>query len=460
MKIGDHIDEKEFVLESMPHAPQEVICKKAAPDLYLLLDPDIPNWIIVNNIGREIVYLCNGKRTVDEIIEILCEKYNEQYEESVINVLAFVNQLKRKYFVQEKPRRPPAALNKESDYLKEIWIHVTNRCNLRCIHCHLSSGLPLEAEMTTEEIHRVVCEAEELGAKTIHISGGEPLIRKDILTILENISQHTSSVILLTNGTLITDEIAKKLKDYAVAVQVSLDGAREETNDLIRGKDAYKKTISGLQNLVKAGVLSRIAMTLIRQNIDEMDDMVQLVKKLGLSHLHFPLLQIKGRAKENQSSVELQQEDVVKILKKMQEIPEKENIEVSAADALRKEVEIRAKHDTCGAGITTISVAADGNVYPCAGLHVEEFCAGSIREQKLKDIWKTSKVFKRLKSFSVLDIPECRACDLKFICGGGCHVDRYSAFGQLDKPTPRCKANQEIYWHLLFRKVGEIQLCL
>ena len=125
----------------------------------------------------------------------MCEKYNEQYEESVINVLAFVNQLKRKYFVQEKPRGPPAALNKESDYLKEIWIHVTNRCNLRCIHCHLSSGLPLEAEMTTEEIHRVVCEAEELRAKKIHISDGEPLIRKDILTILENISQLISSLL-------------------------------------------------------------------------------------------------------------------------------------------------------------------------------------------------------------------------------------------------------------------------
>ena len=124
---------------------------------------------------------------------------------------------------------------------------------------------------------------------------------------------------------------------------------------------------------------------------------------------------------------------------------------------LEGEIESMNRKDFCGAGTTLISVAADGKVYPCAGLHEDEFCAGSIREQPMEIIWKESEVFKKIRSMSILDIPECKDCELKFICGGGCHVDRHYAYGRLDIPTPNCKAQQEIYWYFLSEKLKEAQ---
>ena len=450
------MNEETFTLDSVPHGPQEVVAREVEPDLYLLLDTNTPSWVIVNNIGREIVSLCNGKRPLREIIKTLCAQYGELYEESIDSVCTFANELKEKHFIREEPFEPPMRLEK-NDPLQDIWLNVTNKCNLRCLHCHQSSGLPLKDEMTTEEMCRVICEAEELGAETIYFSGGEPLTRKDILKIIECASQHMKGVILITNGTLITDEIAKKLKDCNVAVQVSLDGASEETHDFIRGKGSHKKALCGLKKLIKAGVLSRMAMTLTKINMNEMDEMIKLTKKLGLKNVHFPIVQSKGRAKENQSLIGIKNENIIAITKKMQEISKNEDIELSVAKALRKEVENGIKKDTCGAGSSTVSIAADGNVYPCAGLHEEEFCAGTIREQSLTDIWKNSEVFKKLRVFSVLDIPECRTCELKFICGSGCHVDKYYAYGMLDTPTPRCKAQQKIYWYLLLERARETQ---
>jgi len=449
-----------FTVGSTPHAPLRVICKKGEPGVYLLLDPDTPNWVIVDDLGRDIVDLCDGKRTLEEIIKTLCTKYGELYEESVAYVLAFANELKTKEFLQEQKFPPCSSPDKKNKPLRSMWINVTNQCNLRCMHCHLSSGLPFQNELTTEEIFQVISDAAALGLKNLVVTGGEPLLHKDILRILEYGSQYADKMALLTNGTLITEEIAEKLSDIGLQIQVSLDGTCEETHEFIRGKGSYRKALSGLENLVKAGAQPLISMTILKGNLNEISEMADLAEKLGIKYLHFPILQIKGRAKENESVITLEDEDLVTATKKILEISKTRDIEITVEKNFRDKIEKMQKKDFCEAGCSAVSIAADGKVYPCSALHEDEFCAGHIRNQQLKDIWKESEVLHRFRSCSMLDTPECKTCEIKFFCGSGCHVDRYFAHGRLDVPTPVCKAQKEIYWHLLSEKMKEAQVNL
>ena len=449
------MDDKALTVHSVLYAPDRMIIKENGDDMYLVLDPDTPNWLIVNAVGKDILTLCDGTRALKKIIEILCRKYSEVYDESLDHVLAFAAQAQKNQFLQESSFPPPKRVEKENAPLITLWINVTNTCNLRCVHCHLSSGVPFENEMALQEIFKVIDEARELGTRELVISGGEPLMRSDITPIIQYASQRIGTVTMVTNGTLITDELAEKLGNLQVTVQVSLDGARKETHESIRGKGTYEKTLGGVRALVAAGVYTRIAMTIMKRNIDEIYEIAELAKRVGVTMLHFPVLQSKGRAKGIQSKEQLEDEDYITIIRRMREIPKRMNVDVTTEEAFRAKIEKMSKIDLCGAGSSIMSIAADGNVYPCPGTHEEEFCAGNIREQSLRVIWKENKTLKKLRSLSVLDIEECRTCELKFICGGGCLVDKYHAYGRLDTPSARCSGEKALYWYIFSEKMRE-----
>ena len=447
----------EFALDSVPHAPPTIVPKSVAPGVWLLLDPDTPNWVVVDDIGKEIIGLISGTQSVREITTVLCEKYGGPYDESAQNILAFVNDLGRRYFLRDDVFPEVEGMEWTIESFKEFWLHVTNQCNLRCKTCYVGSGLPFENELTAQEIKNITDEARELGAKKMIISGGEPFLRKDIIDILRYACSNLEKVTLITNGTLITEEIACSLSSYPnVIVQVSLDGAREETNDFIRGKGSYRKTVRGIEHLVTAQVPCAIAMTLVKQNVNEISEMVDLAKKVGITRLHFPILQLIGRARTHEPEIFPDTELVVSAIKEILEIPRNEDMEVSIEKKYRKLMRLEQRRNLCGAGSFLISIAADGRVYPCCQSHRDEFYAGTIREHSLKELLETSDVFNQLRTLCVLDIPECRVCELRFICGGGCHVDRYRVHGHLKGLSPRCTQYKEVYWHLLLEEAKHI----
>lgn len=442
-----------FTITSIPYSPKNVIIEKGG-ETYLLLDPDTPNWIVVNAVGKDVVTLCDGTHTAKEITEILCRKYDEFYEESVENILSFMNELRGKRFLQDFPFPAPDRLDKENLPLMDVWINVTNKCNLRCIHCHLDSGRPFKNEMTREEITGLIDGIKNLGMKKLVISGGEPFVRSDILDILEYAHKRGVKMIrVITNGTLIDDKTARALSELEVNVQVSLDGAHERTHDSIRGKGTFKKTINGMKNLLKSNTDFYVCMTLMKRNMGEIKDMVSFLETLEVSALHFSILQNKGRAEKNESVVGFDNREFISVIGEIQDISKQTSLRITSEESIRMKIEKNFKNDLCGAGSSVISIAADGNVYPCAGLHEEEFSAGNIRNQNIEEIWKKSDVLRKLRSLSVLDIAKCRTCELKFICGGGCHVDKYKLHGCLDIPSVRCEAEREIYWNTLKGKM-------
>jgi len=163
-----------------------------------------------------------------------------------------------------------------------VW-NYTKLCNLRCKHCYESAGPEAaEDELTTEEAKRAVDEFEDAGVVAIAFSGGEPLLRKDIFEVAGYAKSKGFFTSVATNGTIITREVAKKMKGVFGYAEISLDGF-EEVHDRFRGgPGSWKRTCEGIKNCVAEGIDTCVALTATRYNLQEIPKLIDFVEqKLG-----------------------------------------------------------------------------------------------------------------------------------------------------------------------------------
>ena len=450
-QIIEETQKVEFTLDSRPYAPLEVFSKELEPAIWLLLDPEMPNWVVVDEIGKEIVELSNGRKTLEAIISVLCTRHDANVESSKASIEHFATLLNEKGFLSTQLFSYPEVDKSAIPENLVLWINITHRCNLRCMHCFRAAGEAMGNELTTAEIFDVVDEAASIGCREIVISGGEPLLRDDALQILGYVKKKdVKSLKLITNGTFISKEVAKTLKEMEpIYVQVSIDGATETTADKIRGNGAFRKTIAGVKYLSEAGLTRDlvVSMTLMNTNLGEIEQFINLAADLGATGVHFPLFQAAGRGEKNQNELTPDTESLHVALKRILEAREtySEKITFSLSPEVVKHVK-GVRRDYCGAGIALWSVEPDGKVTPCAGLCDSQFIAGSIREQSLKEIIYESAVAREFQALRLMDNPNCASCELRFICGGGCHVDRFSEHGKLESAWSKCEVTRLIYW--------------
>jgi len=164
------------------------------------------------------------------------------------------------------------------------WTHV---CNLKCKHCYINADKIFEDELTTEEAIKLVDQLAGCGVIALSFAGGEPLIRPDFFEVASYAKKKGFHISLATNGTLITKKIANGLKKIGVDyVEVSLDGVKPETHDSFRGVSGmFKNTLEGIRNCVEAGLCTCIATTVTKNNMEEVPEIYELSKKLGVQFL-------------------------------------------------------------------------------------------------------------------------------------------------------------------------------
>ncbi len=450
-KVLEEEQKVSLTLDSRPYAPPEVFSKELESSVWLLIDPGMPNWVAVDVVGKEIVELSNEERTLEEITAMLCAGHNASVESSQANILQFAALLNEKDFLSTQPLVYPEV--DKSTILAEnlmLWINITHRCNLRCMHCFRSAGEAMENELTTAEIFGVVDEATSIGCLEIVISGGEPLLRDDALQILDYVKEKDiKSLKLLTNGTFVSREIAEALKEMEpIYVQVAIDGATEATVDRIRGDGVFRRAIAGVKHLAEAGLARDlvVSMTLLNTNLGEIEEFIKLALDLGATGVHFPVFQAVGSGKRNRDELGLDTESMHVALKTILTMREKHSpkITVSLTPEIVKYVK-GSRRDYCGAAISLWSVEPDGRVTPCSGLCDAQFIAGNIRHQGLKEIVSESPVSRQFRELRLTDNPHCASCELRFMCGGGCHVGRFNEYGRLASAWPKCEATKLIH---------------
>ncbi|MDN5363833.1 MAG: AdoMet-dependent heme synthase [Eubacteriales bacterium] len=298
--------------------------------------------------------------------------------------------------------------------------NTTNQCNMYCDHCYRDAGVKAEEELNTEEGKALLDEIKKVGFKIMIFSGGEPFMREDIFELAEYAKKLGLITVFGTNGTLITPEVARKLKEINVdCVGISLDSLDKEKHDRLRKLEgAWEGAVQGMKNLREAGVPFQIHTTLMDWNYEEAEKITDFAVEIGARAHHFFFLVPTGRAKniEEESLRAEQYENILsRIVKKQQEV----NIELKPTCApqfmrIAKQMGVPMRFGRgCLAGISYCIIGPKGKVQPCAYMDIE---VGNVRETPFSEIWANSEVFKTLRAMDYKG--GCGKCAYKKICGG------------------------------------------
>ena len=330
---------------------------------------------------------------------------------------------------------------------------LTAGCNLACKHCRGASTSQVpEGELNTKEAKHFIDEIVEMGNPILILSGGEPLVRKDIYELAHYGTEKGLRVALATNGTLVNAEVAKKLHEAGIKrVSVSLDGATAESHDEFRCvPGAFDGSMKGIEALKNAGIGFQINTTITKRNVDEIPRILKMAEEIGAEALHIFLLVPTGRGKELKNE-EIAPVEYERILNWFYEQQKSTKIQLKATCAphyfrimrqrAKKEgVEISVKTHGyeamtkgCLGGTGFCFVSSIGEVYPCGYLPA---LAGNIKQQPFREIWDNAQVFRDLRDTSKLK-GKCGRCEFKEVCSG-CRARAYAATGDYLAEEPYC----------------------
>jgi radical SAM protein with 4Fe4S-binding SPASM domain len=306
--------------------------------------------------------------------------------------------------------------------------HLTERCNLRCRHCYQSGTVP---EMGYEEICRAVdnvrsaiqswvTEYEMEMSPSFHFTGGEPLLRKDLFEVLSYVRDCGFSVSLMSNGTLIDGDMARRIREAGVNdVQISLDGL-ETTHDILRGRGSFRRTLEGIGNLAAQGVEANINLTVSRINVGQTRELVRLAEELGVSAIAFSRLVPTGRGK-GLSSEALTREEVAYFYGELRGYKDNPKVVVTSRDPLAGIAEMNGECPQaempvggCAAGIFGVTITADGTIMPCRRMDLP---IGNIKETSFRELWAGSSVLWSLRRQENYH-GGCESCRYWAVCRG------------------------------------------
>jgi len=312
---------------------------------------------------------------------------------------------------------------------------VTEACNLQCRHC-LSAGLRAGSrrELDFDQCRRLIDELARMQVFQINFGGGEPFLRSDFLEILRYAHCQGITTCVSTNGTVLDDALIDGLLSVApVYLQVSLDGARAETNDAIRGRGTFSRIMSGIELLAARGYPDlSLNMVVTRLNAGEIGEFDGLAGSHG-AKTRLSRFRPSGAGCSAWDDFRLTREQLLELSAFLGDHPG-----VLTGDsffALTPDGRRALGLNMCGAARMTCAVAPDGSVYPCAFLCDPVFLAGNVTDRGLADIFESSPVFERFREEAV---ETCRTCDRFSSCHGGCPAVAYFLTRSLDLPDPEC----------------------
>jgi len=326
-----------------------------------------------------------------------------------------------------------------------VW-EITARCNLNCIHCHVS---PVESrtELSTSEGKALLTQlaaVEEF--RMVAFTGGEPLMRMDLFELLNHSRELGFSNTIATNGTLIDGDVAAELRDAGVSIAaVSLDGDRD-THDGIRGEGAYDGAIAGMEALVDAGIVLHVNITLMRNNLEQFESLMADVEDLGAGIVLVYQLVPTGRGRGIRHSI-LGRDgnmDLCRLLLKAQRgstaivetvagpqywafLLRRAGISGGVALSMAEKV-----FHGCSAGRGMVYIKPNGDVIPCPFLPIN---CGSLRDREFIEIWNESEVLDDLRARRLKGA--CGRCEYSQVCGG-CRGRAFSVSGDYLGEDPAC----------------------
>ncbi len=347
-----------------------------------------------------------------------------------------------------------------------VW-NVTRSCNLRCLYCYANASPRRDpSEMTTEEGYRLIDELAGYGVPVLILSGGEPLARPDLVELASHAASRGLRVVLSTNGTLLTDDVAAALADARVSyVGVSIDGL-PEGNDALRGvPGAFRRALQGLWRCRDQGLRVGLRVTLTRYNAQEVPDVLALALRGGIPRFCVYHLVYAGRgndlrgadldARERRGVVSF----LIREAERMAEadrdfelltVDNHADAALAYLHLLRRESNraewawrLLARNGGNSSGLRLASVDPRGYVHP------DQFwthCSvGNLRDRPFRELWEdpTEPLLRQLRDRRPYLRGRCAACRFLPICNGNMRVRAEAAHGDPWADDPSCYLTDE-----------------
>ena len=299
---------------------------------------------------------------------------------------------------------------------------------------------------------------DDLNVHRISLSGGEPFIRNDFFEILGEAQKHRFAIVINSNGTLLTDEVVERLKQYRFdRICITVDGSSEKVHDMIRGKGSFAKALRGIQKLQKYDLPVSTLFTLNKNNMEDLINTIKLNEVLGINYMSVMVMCPTGRAAQGQ--LLMTKEKWYPIFLKLSQMKERNEIKLNfkivppnegsmfwlfyfplkyynRMDLLEywnQDYDCKENCEvSCQAGLKSISVMCNGDVYGCdLMIGIDEFKAGNIPQSSIADIWENSETFYKLRNIEKKDLKgKCYDCKYNW-CGGGCRSAAYNLDGDI-----------------------------
>lgn len=415
-------------------------------------------WIKTQDTGMDILNKLDGETSIRQVISEMSSEY--MIPEHIVekDVLNFCKVCLENNLIFESND-----VNDQIEYAKKlnfIYVDITNACNQKCIYCNkcVESFDDKIKHMKASEFKSLITTLypnEDASTVLLNITGGEPLLNPELEDILKDAAQFKFKTVLWTNGSMINEEIADKLKKYCEYVVLSVDNFTQEENDKIRGKGSFEKSIGAAQILKEKDVNFLIAVTPTIYNFESLQNIITFIYDLGAAGfiLNEPIL-----IKENNESLsEHFDYDIYELNKKEKSLAKRltiinswKNTKLKGKEknlVFMKDIHRCTNHPfavrpkiNCGALVNEISIGVDGKIYPCHALHIDEFSAGTVDNFVKGEFTK----------LSIDELDECPECMYKIFCLGGCRAKALFHTEKLKGKNPYCEIDKEMYDEFLW----------
>lgn len=361
---------------------------------------------------------------------------------------------------------PSALLAFTGMFRPVVFWNITDRCNLSCTHCYNASGpaSSTEGELTTAEAMGVIDDLAAMGVPLILFTGGEPLLRGDLFDLARHAREKGMKMALSTNGTLITPEMAARIRDAGIEYAgISLDGATAATHDRFRNHSgAFEATLAAFSACHEAGLRCGVRVTLTRENVPELEELIDLSVRIGASRFCLYWLVPAGRGSGAYDRLQLGKKEVegaLTLLYQKAQETDPSVMEFLTVDAPQDSIHLLASMERdrspdlndaqellaslkggCSAGTRVANIDAKGNVWPCQFARSRGFLIGNVRNRPFSTLWaeKENPSLALFRKKEMQFSGRCGTCRHRIICGGGCRVRAYATSGDFSAEDPFC----------------------
>jgi radical SAM protein with 4Fe4S-binding SPASM domain len=304
-------------------------------------------------------------------------------------------------------------------HLTSFQIELTSKCNERCIHCYIPHKFKLH-NIEPELYNSVLKQLSDMNVLNVTLSGGEPMCNPHFLEYLKAAQKYDFSVNVLSNLTLLNDEIIAAMKDTRLSsVQVSLYSMNPEHHDFITQlPGSWQKTVNSIEKLIAADIPLQISCPTMKANKNDYKDVLKWAHDHKVRAVTDYIMMAEYNHETENLANRLSVQKAGEVIKSIMDGDADYQRNILKPDFVKhcNEMQFNPERRLCGVGISSCCMVANGNIYPCAGW--QEMVLGNVTEKTLKDIWDNSEKLKWLRGLKMKDLGggECCKCDKAAFC--------------------------------------------